>query len=235
MLQGGAGVGQYDKPSLKTGIISLPPHLVKAVGQLLKEVAVERSKLVRPVSKPVKPEAPPLIKTPLAAGSTTDRYMLHSSQVKVVPGNAVLGKSKQREQQKQHYHKQQQPRLKPKVDHTMPVVSMPKVPPQVIMSTGIQRPPPPLVSSKSHDTSRDSRGSSHSRILQSPTITSSHLPSHHHHTHTHKPSKKVSIDPILLGPSSKSSAAASFIKPPPIRTPPSSLISLSLQLPRAQR
>ena len=261
------------KTGLKPGVMSLPPQLIRTDGQsVLKEVSIERAKIIsKPVSKLVRPEAPPLIKTPTSP-STTDRYIVsqHSgSEIRVVPGNTMVGRSKHKELPSQQHLHRQLPKLKPKldhmtqgrdhmtqgrdhmtqgrdhmtqgrdhmtqgrdhmtqgrdhmtqgIDHMTSVVNIAKSP-QVILSSGIKRLPPPLVSSKSHDASHNSKSHTHTRVLSMATTTSPK--SHHHHSHTHsrshKTSKKVSIDPILLGPSPKSSSSRTSSKNvPPLYT-----------------
>ena len=166
-----------------SSLMSLTTFPVKAERQsVLKEVSVERTRLV-------KPEAPPLIKAAASSvGSSSEHHVTyHSSEIRVVPGNAVLSRGKQKETNVV----KKQPKLKAKVEHST-VVTMPKVQPQVILSSGVQRLPPPLVSNRSCDRSHDSRSTNHTNVLQPPRVismpTTSNLTSKTH-KHAHKSKK----------------------------------------------
>ena len=182
---------------VKSRVMATPPHLIQTNQSVLREVSTD---LVRkPVSKPVRLEAPPLIKTPGGVSSnrfstvaTASHHRSSPGDIKVVPGSVVggaMGMAKS--------HEQAIPKLKAKPDQSFtPVVNMPRIQPQVILSAGVQRPPPPLVSSKSRDQSRDTRGHAHS---------ASSSPSLHKPQSSQRPTKRVAIDPSLLGPSAKPS------------------------------
>ena len=180
-------------------VASFPPQLVRTTPQsaVLQGMMSDYSR--KQVSKLVRPEAPPLVKTAASSSGSHYRHYSTSSEIKVVRGNAVgvvMGgaRSKQSEQLS---------KVKPNLDHMSPIISIPKIqqPPQVILSAGIQRAPPPLVSTKSRDQSRDSRSHAHP-VISTPSSSSSQH--HKHHSHAQKPTKRVSID-SLLGPSTKSS------------------------------
>ena len=164
------------------------------------------------VSKLVRPEAPPLVKT---AWSSSSHRHYSSGEIKVVPGNAVgvvMGGVSSKQGERRFLAK-----VKPKLDHVSPIISLPKIhQPQAILSAGVQRPPPPLVSTKSRDKSRDSRGHSHSLISATASSSLSSSQPHRHHTQTQKSSKRVSIDPSLLGPLKKPSPQKSPKTVPPL-------------------
>ena len=196
----GAEGGVVTKPA---AIASFPPRLIQTEGQTLKEVALERVKLVKPTSKPVnKLEAPPLVR----ASPPVAKFVL-PSDVRVVPGGGTMADK---------YRPKETTKAVPK---PTPPSSLMKLPPQLIKTATLKSEPPPLVSSsRSRDRSHDPHSHAHSHLLQSPTTpvqhslpTSSH-PSHSHshthsHTHTHTQSHRttrtVAIDPILLAPGSR--------------------------------
>ena len=191
---------------------SYPPQLVRTShGQsAVRDTSSDFAR--KQVSKLVRPEAPPLVKT--AWPSSSHRHY-SSGEIKVVPGNAVgvvMGGASSKQGERQLL-----PKVKQKLDHMSPIISLPKIhQPQVILSAGVQRPPPPLVSTKS----RDSQGHSHSIISATASHSLSSSQHHRHHTQTQKSSKRVSIDPSLLGPSKKPSPHKS-----PKTVPPFSLSS----------
>ena len=188
----------FGEPRLKPVVLVPPPKLIQSNQSVLREGSTDIAR--KPVSKPVKLEAPPLIRTPDRYLATSHRQSL-SSEIRVVPGKSMggavggaVGGALRKQQQPQV------PKLKPKLESSSPVISLPRVQPQVILSPGVQRPPPPLVSSKSRD---QSRGHAHSSMVISSS--SPHK--------SHKSSKKVAIDPSLLGPSPRSQKPLKSVAP----------------------